>query len=177
MKNFLITLSVLAFINTTSQAQVVKAKASTISFFSKTPVEDISAKSSKASAAFDPAKKAIAFKIGIASFIFPSKLMQEHFNENYMETEKFPDATFAGAIQENVDLTKDGTYNVTVVGKMKIHGVEKAYSAKGTIAIKGKSVTINSKFIVALKDHNIEIPKLVIKNIAETIEVTVNATF
>lgn len=160
-----------------SNAQMIKAKTSNISFFSKTAVEDIAAKTDKSTVVFDPTKKAIAFKVPITSFIFKDKLMRDHFNENYLESEKFPSATYEGTIQENIDFTKDGIYNVTVVGKLNIHGVTKQYTTKGTIAVKGKNVVMNSVFKVALVDHKIEIPKLVLKNIAEIIEVTVNAGF
>jgi polyisoprenoid-binding protein YceI len=176
MKKIFLLLGLVA-IGFSADAQMLKSKSTKISFFSKTPVEDIDAKSEKATAAIDPVKRAIAFRIPINSFVFKDKLMQDHFNENYMESEKYPVATYEGKIQETIDLSKDGIYNVTVVGNMVIHGVSKSYTTKGTIAVKGGAIIINSTFKVKLEDHKIKVPKVVVANIAEIIDVTVNAGF
>jgi polyisoprenoid-binding protein YceI len=176
MKSLFIILS-FAFLFKGADAQMLKSKSANISFFSKTAMEDIAAKSDKVTAAIDITKRQVAFRIPVSSFLFKEKLMGEHFNENYLETEKYPVSTFEGTIQENIDLKKDGIYNVTVKGKLILHGVTKEYTTKGTIAVKGGQIVINSVFKVALKDHKIKVPKLVVKNIAEVIEVTVNAGF
>ena len=103
--------------------------------------------------------------------------MQEHFNENYLESSKYPFAEFNGIIKEQVDLTKDGTYPVTVQGDLKIHGVTKNYIAKAELNVKGGKISANSTFPVKLVDHEIKIPKLVIKNIAEVVQVSVAANY
>jgi len=101
--------------------------------------------------------------------------MEEHFNENYMESEKFPNAEFKGKINEKVDYKKDGEYKVTVTGKLTIHGVVKERTIEGKITIKGDEITISTTFMVHIADHNIEIPSVVVKNIAEDVKVTVSS--
>lgn len=92
-----------------------------------------------------------------------------------MESEKFTSSTFAGKINEVIDYTKDGTYDVTVTGKLKIHGVEQVKTINGKVIVKGQTIQLISNFKVKVADHNIEIPKLVTAKIAEEIEVTVDA--
>lgn len=148
-----------------------------LSFFSSAPMEDIEAKTDKAVSAINIKTGAVYFKVPVNTFKFRKKLMEEHFNENYLETEKYPYAEFKGKFSNPVDLSKDGTYDVTVEGILSIHGVDKAYKEKGTITVQNGKLTTLSKFNVRLEDHKIKIPTLVIKNIAEVVEVTVNATY
>ena len=103
--------------------------------------------------------------------------MQEHFNENYMESDKYPQATFKGKINEKPDVTKDGTYPVTAAGIFEVHGVKQTRTITGKITVKSGAISLSSEFMVACKDHQIEIPKLVFYNIAENIRVQVNATY
>jgi polyisoprenoid-binding protein YceI len=102
--------------------------------------------------------------------------MQEHFNENYMESEKFPLSAFKGKINEVVDYTKDGVTKVTANGKLEMHGVTKEVSLIGTITVKENAVIIDARFQVKLEDYNIKVPSLYVKNIAETIDVTFNSS-
>ncbi len=152
-------------------------KASRISFFSEAPLENISAVTEKASSALDTGRYEMAFKVAINTFEFKKRLMQEHFNENYMESNRFPHATFNGKINEPIDWHRDGTYPVSVVGMLDIHGVEKRYVIPATITVKGASVAATAKFNVRVADHDVKIPRIVIKNIAEVVEVTVSATY
>lgn len=152
-------------------------KASRISFFSEAPLENISAVTEEAASALDTGRHEIAFKAAIKTFTFKKRLMQEHFNENYLESDRFPHATFTGKINEPIDWHRDGTYPVTVVGMLDIHGVEKRYVVPATITVKGASVTATAKFNVRVADHGVEIPRIVIKNIAEVVEVTISATY
>jgi polyisoprenoid-binding protein YceI len=101
--------------------------------------------------------------------------MQEHFNEKYMESEKFPLSQFRGTIQEKIDLKVAGTYQVTVKGKLTIHGVEQERTITGTITVKDGKITVQSKFKIKVADHKIEIPSLVATKIAEELDVEVNA--
>ncbi|MBV7531694.1 YceI family protein [Chitinophaga sp. sic0106] len=156
---------------------IFTAKGATISFFSSAPLEDIEAKTSKAVSAINIKTKAIYFKVPIASFDFEERLMQQHFNSTYLESDKYPDAEFKGNIQEEVDLSVAGTYNVTVAGTLTLHGVDKPYREKGTITVSGNTLQLNAKFNVKLADHKIKIPTIVVKNIAEQVAVTVNATY
>lgn len=146
-----------------------------INFFSYTPAENIDATSKSAKAAFNIKSKELVFTVAMKSFEFEKKLMQEHFNEKYVESDKYPLSTFIGKVNENIDFSKDGTYKVTASGKFTCHGVTKDRIMEGTITVKGGKVSINSKFDVVLVDYKIEVPTLVIEKIAETIKITVDA--
>lgn len=159
-----------------AEAQIYTGKTYDISFFSDGPIEDIAAKSKSAQVLLNTSKNTVAVKVSIKSFDFDKELMEEHFNEKYMESDKYPNATFSGTIKDTIDYKKDGVYKVTVAGKLTMHGVEKERTIQGTITVKGGEISIDCKFTVALKDHKIEIPTLVAQNIAETVEVTVKCT-
>lgn len=159
------------------QDKLYKTTSGSVQFFSETPMENIAAVSKSLAGAINPGNNKLAFTVFISSFEFENKLMQEHFNENYMESEKYPKASFSGKINEDINLKNDGTYTVTVAGKLNIHGVEKERTLKGTIAVKNGKLSLESNFDVKLADHNIDIPKLVVKNIAEVIAVTVKGDF
>ncbi len=177
MKKFII-LSVILVTASFGQAQdVFSTKKGNISFFSSTPLEDIEAKSGNGVSVLTLSKKDILFTVQIKSFVFDKELMQEHFNENYMESDKYPSATFKGKINEDVDLTKDGEYKVTVTGKLTMHGVSKDRTIPGVIKVSNGTINVNTKFTVACKEHNIEIPTVVAQKIAESVEVTLNADY
>ena len=143
-----------------------------VSFLSETPIENIEAHNNQVSALFNSATGEIVFQVPIRGFHFEIALMEEHFNENYMESEEFPNATLQGQIQNWPDVTNE----VTVTGTLTIHGVESPMSFNGTIEQNDNSWVINSKFSVDAEEFDIKIPKLVRKQIAEDIVVTVNAT-
>lgn len=103
--------------------------------------------------------------------------MQEHFNENYMESDKYPAAKFKGKINTPIDLSKDGEFRVTATGDLEVHGVTRRRSISGTVKVSDGNIEIYSEFDVRCQDHNIKIPALVFKNIAETIRVTLKGTF
>lgn len=144
-----------------------------IHFFSETPVENIEAETKAFAAALKPATRQFAFSVQIAGFEFEKKLMQEHFNENYLESEKYPKATFAGTIVEDIDLLKEGKYTFSAKGKLNIHGVEQERTISVNVENKGGKLHYNSNFQVKLVDHNIEVPSIVVANIAEIIDVKV----
>ncbi|MBW8685654.1 YceI family protein [Chitinophaga rhizophila] len=148
-----------------------------LSFFSATPVEDIDATSDKGTSAINLKTGEVYFKVAVNTFKFKKQLMEEHFNENYLESDKYPNAIFKGKLVSPPDLHKDGTYEVTVDGTLSLHGVDKNYREKATIVVKDGKPTASSKFNVKLADHRIKIPTLVIKNIAEVVEVTVKAAY
>ena len=146
-----------------------------ITFFSHTSMEDIEAKNTTSKPVLDGTSGRFAIQVANKGFIFKSGLMQEHFNENYMESEKFPYSKFSGTIPEKVDYTKDGVTKVTLVGKMDMHGVIKEIKVPATLTVKGDQVTIDAKFPVAMKDYEIRIPEAVGNKFAEAMEVTVHA--
>jgi polyisoprenoid-binding protein YceI len=104
--------------------------------------------------------------------------MQEHFNENYVESDKFPNATFKGKVTNltEINFTKNGKYKAMVEGDLTIHGVTKKVKQTGTFEIKDGKILTNAKFSIAIKDYNIKIPNTVLKNIAENVDITVNVS-
>lgn len=143
-----------------------------VSFYSDTPLETIEALNKKTGCIINSTSRELAVQMRITDFDFPNKLMQEHFNENYLESEKYPTASFKGKIKEDVDLSKSGNYAVTAEGTMTMHGVTKAMSVKGTIVTSGNEMKLDFKFPVRTEDFQIEVPSLVVTKIAEVIDVT-----
>ncbi len=141
------------------------------SFFSETPLENIAAVNKNVASIIDFTKGEIAVRMTMTDFKFQNHLMEEHFNENYMESEKFPTGTFKGKIQETIDVTKNGTYDISAKGQLTMHGVSKERLIKGKLTINNGQLTLISNIDVPLKDHNIEIPTLVMAKIAEVIAV------
>jgi len=147
-----------------------------IKFRSEARQELIDATSEKLKSIIDADKKTFAFSVPISSFTgFNAELQREHFNEKYMESSKFPTAFFKGKIIEDVDLKKNGTWDVRTKGILSIHGVEQERIIKATIIIRNGVLTVTSKFNVLLKDHQIKVPRVVHEKIATEIFVDVNA--
>ncbi len=160
----------------TCRAQQFSATSGYISFYSSAPLEDIYAVNKKVSSLFNSQTSEIALSVPVNQFEFQKKLMQEHFNEKYMESEKFPRATFSGKVQGYNPAVR-AAQQVTASGKLSIHGVTRSVEVAGTIALEGDNLVMQSKFTVRLADHNIKIPKIMWQNIAEEVEITVNLTY
>jgi polyisoprenoid-binding protein YceI len=173
MKKVLFTLAVVS-IGLQVSAQKFMTRSGKISFFSTTPIENIEAFNNEVAAAVNTATSDVVFQVPVKSFKFEKQLMQEHFNESYMESDKFPKAEFKGKMNAT-DLSKDGTYKTVVNGKLTIHGVTKDVQIPGTIIVKGAELTLNAKFNVATADYNIQIPSVAKGKIANQIEVTINS--
>jgi polyisoprenoid-binding protein YceI len=168
----------LLFANHGMAQRVYNADRISVTFFSEARLENIEAVSVKGSgSAMDVDKRTIVFKIPIRSFNFPQKLMQEHFNETYMESDKFPFATLNGKIVEEVDLTKEGSYPVTMIGTFTVHGISKQHEVKGTIVNKDGRLFLDAVLMLAVADYQIKIPNDKISNISQTIKVTVHAEY
>ena len=103
--------------------------------------------------------------------------MEEHFNEKYMESYKYPNATFLGKINEKGEAAKQGIHNVTVTGKLTMHGVEKEITVPGNIITAEDTIKVRCLFDIGLKDYKVKVPKLVFQSIAETVTVKVNAAY
>lgn len=160
-----------------SEAQIYTCKDALTKFTSEAPLELIKAQTNKTNGVVDCATKNVAFSIDIDSFDgFNSGLQKEHFRENYMETQKYANATFKGKIIEDIDFKKNGTTTVRAKGVFTIHGVEKEKIVKVKITIKDKEILIETAFEVPLEDHNIKIPKVVNQKIASIIMVEVKGT-
>lgn len=177
MKKTILLIAVIGFNLTTLLAQdKLFTKQGHISFYSEAPTEKIEAVNNKVTAVLDSETGAIQFAVLIRAFTFEKALMQEHFNENYLESEKFPKATFKGKISnyESINWTTDGSYSAQVTGDLTIHGVTQPVETDGTFVIEKGEVKADSKFIIAVADYDIEIPKMVRENIAKEIEITVS---
>lgn len=151
-----------------------------IRFYSHTPVEDIEGKNNAATSIIDIATGDMVFKALMKSFNFQKALMQEHFNEKYVESEKYPNAELKAKIKNwNPDQLKTGKpIEVLIEGDLTMHGVTKKISEKGTLELRSDGKLIaKSKFLVKPEDYKIQIPSLVRNSIAETMEVTVEAEY
>ncbi len=148
-----------------------------VKFFSDASVEKIEAVNKSATAVLDAATGKMEWKVLIKGFLFEKALMQEHFNENYLESSKYPNATFKGEITNlsEVNFSKDGSYTAKVKGKMNIHGVEKDVETTGAVKVSGTSITIHADFPVKCSDYNIKIEAGKVSNISNEIKVTVDA--
>lgn len=156
-------------------AQQYLGKNTIVTFFSAAKLENIEAKNEQATSVLNTATGDVIVQITNTAFKFKSALMEEHFNENYMESKKFPISDFKGKINEKPDYSKDGTQEVTATGKIKMHGVAKDVTLKITLEISGKKITAKSKFKVKIADYGIKVPSLYVENIAEEVEVSVTS--
>lgn len=159
-----------------SHAQKYSTESSVINFFSDGAIEDIAASNSKSMSIFNVATGDVVFSIPIKDFEFEKSLMKEHFNEKYMETEKFPKATFQGKIT-GYQNTATGEQPAKATGKLTMHGVTNEIEITGTIEFANGKVRMKSTFIVKLVDYKITIPQLLWQNIAEEIEVKTEFTY
>lgn len=178
MQKCLFIIAALLVFTTTASAQWLFTRDAYVKFFSDAKIEDIEAVNKSGTAVLDVATGKMEWKVLIKNFLFEKALMQDHFNENYMESTKYPIATFKGQITNlnEVNLTKDGTYNANVSGKMTIHGVERDVNVAGVIIVGGGVIKIHSDFFVKCSDYNIKIEAQKVSNIANEIKVTVAAT-
>jgi polyisoprenoid-binding protein YceI len=159
-----------------SYGQIYMADSAKVSFFSKTSAEDIDAKNTICKPIMSVSTGEFDVSLVNTSFDFPKPLMKEHFNEDYMESAKFPKTVFTGKISGNVDYLEDGTYNVSVTGTMDMHGVKKIITVPGTITVKGGVLFIYAKFNVKIADYGIKLPSFLSMNVADNVDVTVTAT-
>jgi polyisoprenoid-binding protein YceI len=147
-------------------------------FFSGATIENIEATSNSTLCVLNVQTKKVYAKMQQASFIFKDKLMQEHFNENYMETEKYPSAVLDMVIANDIDFSKDGAYDVSLKGTLEMHGVKQNREIAGKIIVKnGQPVNGTAVFDVKLTDHKIKVPSVVGANIAESVKVDVSFDF
>ena len=171
MKNltFCIVLGISVYVHAQTRFEVVDGK---IDFTSDAPLELIQAKSDKAQGIIDPKTLQFAFIVGTGSFKgFNSELQRQHFNEKYMETDKYYQSSFSGVIQEPVDFKKDGVYKVNAKGSLLIHGKKQLRTIPGTVTVKDGKVEVDSDFKVTLADHDITVPKVVNQKVATEIYV------
>lgn len=148
-----------------------------ISFLSHTPLKEIKAYSTQGTSTFNTGKQEIAFSVDISSFVFFRLLMQEHFNRKYMESNRFPRATFKGRFIGDIDWSRQGKQAVRVQGTLDIHGKKNKREIDGFLTIQGEEIMLESTFEVNTDDHGIVIPPSVSDRISRTIEVKVRGEY
>jgi hypothetical protein len=142
-----------------------------VTFFSKAPIEDITAGNDQVLSIIDTNKGAMAISILMKSFLFEKALMQEHFNENYVESDKFPKATFKGTIL-NFSNISSAPSKFQVRGILTIHGESKEITIEGLFSKTGSGITATGDFTINLDDFKVKIPAIVAKNIAKNIKIS-----
>ena len=160
-------------------AQPLIDRAGKASFYSEAPLEDIEAVNETLLGAIDLDKGTLAVSMSIKGFHFDNSLMEEHFNENYLESDKYPKAQFSGKIKDfsNLDFSKAGSFEAVVEGLIEIHGVKKTLKTIVRFESSADRLLANTQFDIVVDDFDVDIPKLVIKNIAEVVEVKASFNF
>jgi polyisoprenoid-binding protein YceI len=171
MKNTIKIILACIIISSNAMAQNYICQGGETGFFSETPLENIVAINKNVASVINISTNDIAVKMTMTDFKFQNHLMGEHFNENYMESAKYPTGVFKGKINETIDWKKNGTYDITAKGTLAIHGVGKERTLTGKLTIEGEKITLISNFDIPLKDHKIDIPTVVVAKIAENISV------
>jgi len=179
MKKTILTLIYLAIVTTAGYAQTFMTRTGKITFNASAPgsPEKIEAVNNEVANILDSKTGNLIFQLPVKSFKFERELMQEHFNENYMESDKYPRSEFKGNITNltEVNFAKDGTYSVKVTGNLTMHGVTKEISVPGTLSVSGKTVRAIAKFSVKLSDYNIDIPSVVADKIGKEAKITLES--
>jgi len=178
MKRIILLLAVSCLLFT-ANAQKYMTKNGFVGFFGHTPMEDIKADNNQVASVLDVSTGEMVFQVLIKSFHFDRALMEEHFNENYMESDKIPKSTFKGKITNlsSVDFKKNGTYEVIVEGDLTLHDVTNKITAKGNLEVLSGGINANSKFNIVPEDYKINIPGIVREKIAKSLEVTVTMKY
>ncbi|MEO8116696.1 MAG: YceI family protein [Bacteroidota bacterium] len=170
------TLLLFACMSLTANAQLFSTRNGFVGFYSETPFENIVAENNQAYAILDITKKTIAFSMLMKSFVFQKELMQVHFNEDYIDSDKFPKANFTGSFTESIDPSKNGNVIVHVSGTMTMHGIAKPFTATASLVVNNNAIDGTSNFTINPADFNIKIPSLVQKKIAQQIDVKIKVS-
>ena len=176
MKCICIILLTLLSITKTDQ-ELYTCKNAHITLFSKALIEDIKATTSSGVSVYNASTGELDFSVAISTFQFEKAFMQQHFNSDYMESDKYPRAIFKGKIQEHIDVTREGTYTVNVAGDLTVHGITQKRTIQGSLTVRNGIISMASEFIVKCADHHIDIPQILFYHIAENIKITVSATY
>lgn len=151
-------------------------KTGSISFFSRTPLEDIDAHNRSVTCVLDTKTGNVQFSVLMKGFEFKKALMQEHFNEDYIESDKYPRAEFRGQIinNANIDFSKEGVQQAKVKGQLTIHGQTNEVETDGTVSAKNGKIFISSEFPVTVADYKISIAAFAREKVAKTVNVKVS---
>jgi len=165
--------------SSTTKGQVYFTKNGSISFFSKTILQNIQADNNEVISILNFQTGSLQFSLLNTAFHFPKAKMEEDFNENYMESGKYPRSKFKGSIANinKIDFSKDGTWPVNVTGDLMIHGITKNITTPGKIIIKDGKISATASFKILLEDYRIKIPSIVSNKISENIEITINCNY
>ncbi|MCD6011199.1 MAG: YceI family protein [Flavipsychrobacter sp.] len=178
MKRSLLTAAIIACTAIAAFAQTYMTRTGRAYFnaTTKNSPEVVEAKNNEVACILDSKTGDVRFQVLIRSFKFERATMQEHFNENYMESDKFPKSDFKGSITNlsEVNFTKDGAYTAKVTGKLTIRGITKDVTTQGSVTVKGNNISVKAKFPVLLKDYNISIPQLVADKLDKTAHVSID---
>ena len=179
MKKSIFLFIVFLMVGNLAKAQKYFTRTGSISFYSDAPLEKIEAHNRQATSVLDTETGRMEFAVLIKAFQFEKALMQEHFNENYMESSKYPKGSFKGVIKNinEVDFSKDGKYPVQIEGALNIHGVSKNIEPTGIITVENGKVKGHAIFEIEVADYKIQIPKVVRENIAKIVKVTVDINY
>ena len=175
---FFLLFAVLHCIATSAQDRLLTRNGS-ISFYSRTPLENIQANTQTALSVLDKRTGQIEFSVLVKSFTFEKALMQEHFNEDYLESDKFPKSTFKGRIEDldKISFDKDGKYTVSVAGELTIHGESRALTTPVTFTILKGVALADAQFEIMLSDYKVAIPSLVKDKISKTVKVALRLKY
>jgi polyisoprenoid-binding protein YceI len=176
VKYFFTILMLTGFCCHQAQAQKYFTRDGVITFTSKAPVENIESSNKEVNIIIDPAASTIAFKVVMKSFAFEKQGMKDHFNTDYLHTDKFPNATFEGKIISKVDWSFKATYNAAVEGTLTIHGVSKPIKQNGQIIVEDGKIKVSAAFNILLTDFKIAVPSNYISKISNTIRLQINGT-
>jgi polyisoprenoid-binding protein YceI len=179
MKTLLASILILMVGFTCSAQTKFICKNGYIGFYSHTPMEDIKGDNNQVASILNTENGEVIINVLMKSFKFDRALMEEHFNENYVESDKYPKSTFKGKITNlsAIDFKKDGIYNVDIEGNMLIHGATNPVKTQGTLEIKEGKITAKSKFQLDPKEYKIDIPSVVKEKFADKMDITVNAVY
>lgn len=180
MRSFIFLFLLVAFVQSEVAAQKFFTKSGRIDFNATAPSspESIEAVNKTVTCVLDAATGNIQFAVLIKGFTFERALMQEHFNENYLESDKYPKAEFKGTIANNgaVNYSKDGDYPVTVKGKLTMHGETRDVESSGKVSVKGGKISASASFTAVLGDYKVAVPSLVSDKVSKTAKITVACT-
>ena len=177
LKKLFILVLIVASIGAFGQGKFI-SKNAFISFYSHTPMEDILGETNEAVSILNAETGEIGFQAIMTTFHFKRALMEEHFNENYMESNKFPKSKFNDKIEGfNKEMLKEPVANIKITGQLNVHGVEKTITVPGTLGLEDGKLVGTSKFKVTPEDYGITIPSLVRDKIGKEMDITVKANY
>lgn len=179
MKNLLLTIAAIFIISVSFGQNLYFTKTGHAYFMSHTDAIDIDGNNKQMTSFFNQENGEVVFQMLIKSFKFELATAEEHFNETYMESDKFPKAKFKGNItnMDEIDFSKDGTYTANIKGEMTIHGVTKNMEQSGKVTITGGEISASSAFQISIADYKIKVPKMVKERVAETVDVKVDLVY